>query len=181
MTQEIINIGAQPNDGEGDPLRTAFAKINNNFTQLFSTGYFTSNAYSTGLTANQVIFESPVETFTQGVFQINSNDTTSTDMPHKQFKNKIVIYARPTCPYCIGLLDFLKQNNNTTGFHDNIIYIEVDSESHNNIFSKTNILKNLQSEIKNHSTVPIVFYKGHFIGGSDTSKEYFTNIIKTKK
>jgi hypothetical protein len=79
MTQEIINIGAQPNDGEGDPLRTAFAKINNNFTQLFSTGFFTSNAYSTGDTAGQVIFESPVETFTQGIFQINSNDTTSTD------------------------------------------------------------------------------------------------------
>ena len=79
MTQELINIGAQPNDGEGDPLRTAFAKINNNFTQLFSTGFFTSNAYSTGDTAGQVIFESPVETFTQGIFQINSNDTTSTD------------------------------------------------------------------------------------------------------
>jgi hypothetical protein len=79
MTQEIINIGAQPNDGEGDPLRTAFAKINNNFTQLFSTGFFTSNAYSTGDTAGQVIFESPVETFTQGIFQINSNDTTTTD------------------------------------------------------------------------------------------------------
>ena len=26
MTQEIINIGTTPNDGEGDPLRTAFAK-----------------------------------------------------------------------------------------------------------------------------------------------------------
>ena len=79
MTQELINIGAQPNDGEGDPLRTAFAKINNNFTQLFSTGFFTSNAYSTGNTAGQVIFETPVETFTQGIFQINSNDTTTTD------------------------------------------------------------------------------------------------------
>jgi hypothetical protein len=79
MTQEIINIGAQPNDGEGDPLRTAFAKINNNFTQLFSTGFFTSNAYSTGTTAGQVIFEAPVETFTQGIFQINSNDTVTTD------------------------------------------------------------------------------------------------------
>jgi len=79
MTQEIINIGAQPNDGEGDPLRTAFAKINNNFTQLFSTGYFTSNAYSTGTTAGQVIFEAPVESFTQGMFQINSNDVASTD------------------------------------------------------------------------------------------------------
>jgi hypothetical protein len=79
MTQEIINVGAAPNDGEGDPLRTAFQKINNNFTQLYSTGFFTSSAYSTGLTANQVIFESPVETFTQGIFQINSNDTASTD------------------------------------------------------------------------------------------------------
>ncbi len=27
-TQEIINIGTLPNDGEGDPLRVAFAKIN---------------------------------------------------------------------------------------------------------------------------------------------------------
>lgn len=79
MTQEIINVGAAPNDGEGDPLRTAFQKINNNFTQLYSTGFFTSSAYSTGLTGDQVIFESPVETFTQGIFQINSNDTSSTD------------------------------------------------------------------------------------------------------
>jgi hypothetical protein len=79
MTQEIINVGAQPNDGEGDPLRTAFQKINNNFTQLYSTGFFTSKAYSTGLTAGQIIFVSPVETFTQGIIQINSNDTNSTD------------------------------------------------------------------------------------------------------
>jgi hypothetical protein len=79
MTQEVINIGAQPNDGEGDPLRTAFQKINNNFTQLYSTGFFTSNAYSTGTIAGQIIFEAPVETFTQGIFQINSNDTASTD------------------------------------------------------------------------------------------------------
>lgn len=79
MTQEIINIGAAPNDGEGDPLRTAFEKINNNFSQLYGTGFFTSNAYSAGTTAGQVIFETPVETFTQAVFQINSNDVSSTD------------------------------------------------------------------------------------------------------
>lgn len=79
MTQEIINVGAQPNDGEGDPLRTAFQKINNNFTQLYSTGFFTSSEYSTGLTAGQLIFTAPVESFTQGIFQVNSNDTSSTD------------------------------------------------------------------------------------------------------
>ena len=38
MTQEVIDIGAAPNDGLGDPLRTAFAKTNNNFSQLFAAG-----------------------------------------------------------------------------------------------------------------------------------------------
>lgn len=37
MTQEIIDIGALANDGTGDPLRVAFDKINNNFTQLYTT------------------------------------------------------------------------------------------------------------------------------------------------
>lgn len=36
MTQEIINVGTAPNDGLGDPIRTAFQKTNNNFSQLFS-------------------------------------------------------------------------------------------------------------------------------------------------
>ena len=34
MAQEIINIGALPNDGSGDPLRVAFQKINNNFNKV---------------------------------------------------------------------------------------------------------------------------------------------------
>ncbi|NBR23665.1 MAG: hypothetical protein EBU08_07820 [Micrococcales bacterium] len=37
MTQEVIDIGTAPNDGLGDPLREAFAKTNNNFSQLFAT------------------------------------------------------------------------------------------------------------------------------------------------
>lgn len=80
MTQEIIDIGALPNDGEGDPLRTAFAKINFNFTELF-TGYsnLTTNAITTGLTPNQVIFETPISTFTQARFQINSVSSASDD------------------------------------------------------------------------------------------------------
>jgi hypothetical protein len=79
MTQEIINIGAVPNDGEGDPLRTAFQKINNNFTQLYSSGTFTYDAYSFGNTAGQIIFETPANLFTQGNFQINSNNPDTDD------------------------------------------------------------------------------------------------------
>lgn len=78
--QEYINIGAQPNDGEGDPLRTAFAKINNNFSNLFFTATTTGNTFTAGLTPNQVIYQTPSNTFSQGKFQIRSSDPNSIDM-----------------------------------------------------------------------------------------------------
>lgn len=36
MTQQLINVGTAPNDATGDPLRTAFTKINANFTEIYS-------------------------------------------------------------------------------------------------------------------------------------------------
>jgi hypothetical protein len=38
MTYEYVDVGAQPDDGTGDPLRTAYIKINNNFAQLQQFG-----------------------------------------------------------------------------------------------------------------------------------------------
>jgi hypothetical protein len=35
MTRQNINIGSTANDGTGDPLRTAFDKINDNFVELY--------------------------------------------------------------------------------------------------------------------------------------------------
>ena len=77
--QEYINIGATPNDGLGDPLRVAFGKINNNFSNLFYTGTTTYTVYTVGDTAGQVIFETPANTFTQASFQIRSSDTGTPD------------------------------------------------------------------------------------------------------
>lgn len=78
--QEYINIGAQANDGEGDPLRTAFAKINNNFSNLFFTTTSTSNAFTVGLATNQVIYETAANAFSQAKFQIRSSDPGTIDM-----------------------------------------------------------------------------------------------------
>jgi len=36
MAKQTINIGTSPNKGDGDPLRTAFTKINENFTELYA-------------------------------------------------------------------------------------------------------------------------------------------------
>ena len=78
--QEYINIGTQANDGEGDPLRTAFAKINNNFSNLFFTTTSTSNTFTVGLDTNQVIYETSANTFSQAKFQIRSSDPGTDDM-----------------------------------------------------------------------------------------------------
>tara|TARA_Y100000748_G_scaffold19750_2_gene15263 strand:+ start:6750 stop:8687 length:1938 start_codon:yes stop_codon:yes gene_type:complete len=37
MAQQSINIGTAANDGTGDPLRTAFDKINDNFSELYGS------------------------------------------------------------------------------------------------------------------------------------------------
>ena len=36
MAQKTINIGTSPNKGDGDILRVAFDKINDNFTELYT-------------------------------------------------------------------------------------------------------------------------------------------------
>lgn len=36
MAQQLIDVGMTPNDGTGDPLRTAAIKINENFTELYN-------------------------------------------------------------------------------------------------------------------------------------------------
>ena len=36
MAQQNINIGTSANKGDGDPIRTAFTKVNANFTELYA-------------------------------------------------------------------------------------------------------------------------------------------------
>jgi len=36
MAKQVINIGSTANDGTGDPIRSAFDKVNDNFTELYT-------------------------------------------------------------------------------------------------------------------------------------------------
>jgi len=51
MTQQIINIGTGPDSYTGDNLRTAFEKVNENFSQLYA-GNVGGNLIANTLTAN---------------------------------------------------------------------------------------------------------------------------------
>lgn len=73
MTQQIINVGTLPNDATGDPLRTAFQKINNNFSELYSNSDLVEEITTTGNVGNvATIWSYPANSFTFGSFQINS-------------------------------------------------------------------------------------------------------------
>lgn len=54
MAKQTINIGTSANDGTGDPLRTAFDKINDNFDELYTddAGDVGSITGGTGITAS---------------------------------------------------------------------------------------------------------------------------------
>jgi hypothetical protein len=38
MSQQIIDIGAAANDGTGEPLRSAFNAVNENFSEVYAAG-----------------------------------------------------------------------------------------------------------------------------------------------
>lgn len=55
MAKQTINIGTSANDGTGDPLRTAFDKVNDNFTELYNddAGDVDSVNAGTGISVDQ--------------------------------------------------------------------------------------------------------------------------------
>jgi hypothetical protein len=48
MTQQIIDTGSTANDGTGDPIRTAFQKTNDNFTELYNASAVSVTGNVTG-------------------------------------------------------------------------------------------------------------------------------------
>ena len=52
--QQIINYGAAPNDGTGDPLRTAFIKTDENFSNIWAAGPVGSNVVIANSTISTV-------------------------------------------------------------------------------------------------------------------------------
>ena len=72
MAIQLVNVGGLPNDGEGDPLRVAFQKINNNFVYMQQTSTNIVSAVTISDTPNQVIWTYPADEFTQALIQIKS-------------------------------------------------------------------------------------------------------------
>ena len=55
MAKQIIDIGATANDGTGDPIRDAFDKCNDNFTEVYDAKRFGIYDYENTITAQSFV------------------------------------------------------------------------------------------------------------------------------
>lgn len=46
MARQVINIGSSPNKGDGEPIRSAFDKINENFEELYQASTNAGGTYT---------------------------------------------------------------------------------------------------------------------------------------
>jgi hypothetical protein len=76
MARQPINIGSSANDGTGDPLRTAFDKINDNFVELYG-GDNDINTLDANLDVNNFAITTGV---TNGNVTITPNGTGNIDL-----------------------------------------------------------------------------------------------------
>jgi hypothetical protein len=53
MARQTVNIGTSANKGNGDPLRTAFTKINNNFNELYAGNFVSPTSLESSLISAQ--------------------------------------------------------------------------------------------------------------------------------
>jgi hypothetical protein len=69
MAKQTINIGSAANDGTGDPLRTAFDKINDNFGELYAVSA-AGSGNNVAISGNSLISEN-----TNGNITLDPNGT----------------------------------------------------------------------------------------------------------
>ena len=70
MARQNINLGTDPNDGEGDNLRTAFDKVNDNFIEVYSAGPVGSNIVLSGNTIAANVTNANIELSPNGTGKV---------------------------------------------------------------------------------------------------------------
>jgi hypothetical protein len=155
MAQQIINTGEEPNDGTGEPLRSAFTAVNDNFSEIYAAGPVGSNVVISANTISRigtngnlilaangignVQFNSSIEPAVNAVFNIGN--------PSAQFKT---IYAENFIGNGAGLTGIggggsgnsisNGASNVVIATQDGNVTISVDGTSNVAVFQKRNVV-----------------------------------------
>lgn len=95
MAKQVINIGTTANDGTGDPLRSAFDKVNDNFTELYDADAGDVNSFTNAngtYVSAEVVNTAATGAVTTGVIDLSAVDGSSND---NLFLSKDNTWAEP--------------------------------------------------------------------------------------
>ena len=75
MTQQIINVGANANDGTGEPLRDAFTAVNENFSEVYAAGPVGTNVKISGNIVTTTVTNQGLTLAGNGIGNIQANSS----------------------------------------------------------------------------------------------------------
>jgi hypothetical protein len=125
MAKQTINIGSTANDGTGDPLRTAFIKVNENFNETYNTSQL---AYNTANAAYSVA---------NAVYNTANVLANTTSYPHIELTERheptgnIFTFTRTANNNISDVIDTglsLARDNNGQGLYNSAVEQDYDSD-----------------------------------------------------
>ena len=118
MAQQVINVGTTAGDGSGDQGRTAFTKVNSNFTELYATvaGVMLPTYLSNIITVASTNNYDPGGGFPTAVGRIDINpntvNSTLTGMISAADGQQVFIYNSGTFNLVLTIQDAASSANN---------------------------------------------------------------------
>ena len=152
MTQQIIYVGAAPNDGDGDPIRTAFIKTNDNFSELYARVQVDAPSTLIGKVGDEIGYYAPTADYFYYCFA--------------NYNGSSVIWAQITS---LGNISATKIQNGTSVVQivdpNGNANVNINGTSNVAVFANTGVYVSRLSAIGNISTANYVLGNGAFLSG----------------
>ena len=152
MTQQIIYVGAAPNDGDGDPIRTAFIKTNDNFSELYARVQVDAPSTLIGKAGDEIGYYAPTADYFYYCFA--------------NYNGSSVIWAQITA---LGNISATKIQNGTSVVQivdpNGNANVSINGTSNVAVFANTGVTVSRLSAIGNISTANYVLGNGAFLSG----------------
>ena len=152
MTQQIINVGTAPNDGAGNPIRTAFIKTNDNFSDLYARVQVDPPTTLEGKVGDEIGYYSPTVDYLYYCFA--------------NYDGSTVIWAQITA---LGNISATKIENGTSVVEiinpNGNANVSINGTSNVAVFANTGVYVSQLSAIGNISTANYVLGNGAFLSG----------------
>jgi hypothetical protein len=152
MTQQIIYVGAAPNDGDGDPIRTAFVKTNDNFSEVYARVQVDAPSTLIGKAGDEIGYYAPTADYFYYCFA--------------NYNGSSVIWAQITA---LGNISATKIENGTSVVQivdpNGNANVSINGTSNVAVFANTGVYVSRLSAIGNISTANYVLGNGAFLSG----------------